>query len=265
MDGAMTAAYYAAIAPFYDEELANRDDLRCWLALTEYWRPQRTLEYGCGSGRITAPLALQHARWGGRVCGLDIAPVMLRLAGKRWREAGGDVPTDALQLRWGDMRRFMPDAATDLALFIDDPLTHLQNDADLAATFRRVGAHLRAGGRLAVEASLLPPEAVGRQTSVVLRDRYDFPSRFGRVDVEQERRIDPLRRTAHVAYRYYRAAGSSPTVAAAFTARYLELEQLEALFRLAGCRVEERWADFRFSRLTRECGMVVLTGRRCSP
>lgn len=264
MDDAPVRAYYAAVAPFYDAELANRDDLRCWLALTEYWRPQRTVEYGCGSGRVAIPLAVQHAQRGGDVWGLDLAPAMLRLAGARWRRERGDTPRRALQLWLGDMRRFTPASASDLALFVNDPLTHLQSASDLVATFRRVRDHLRQGGRLAVEASLLPPEARGQAKAVVLSDRFGFTASFGWVDVERERRIDPIRRTARITYRYCQAQRLGPPVEATFTAHYLELEHLESLVRLAGCRVEERWADFQFGRLTAESGMVVLTGRRCS-
>jgi SAM-dependent methyltransferase len=264
MDDAAVRTYYAAVAPFYDAELASRDDLRCWHALTEYWRPQRTLEYGCGSGRVAIPLALQHAQRGGEVWGLDLAPAMLRLARNRWRRERGETPPGALQLRWGDMRRFTPESATDLVLFVDDPLTHIHRDADLVATFRRVREHLRPGGRLVVEASLLPPEARGQGKIVLLSDQYWFASSFGRVDVEQERRIDPILRTARVTYRYRLAGCAVPTVEATFRAHYLDLGLLEALFQLAGCRVEERWADFRCSRLTAQSGMAVLTGRRCA-
>ena len=264
MDDAVVQNYYAAVAPFYDAELASRDDLRCWLALTEYWRPQRTVEYGCGSGRVTIPLALRHAQWGGDVWGLDLAPAMLRRARDRWQHERGETPQGALHLRWGDMCRFTPESASDLALFVDDPLTHLHREADLAATFRRMRDHLRPGGRLVVEASLLPPEARGERQVVVLSGQYGFPSAFGWVDVEQVRRIDPVQRTAQVSYRYRLAHRALPPVEATFSAHYLEVGLLDALFGLAGCRVEERWADFRFARLTAESGMVVLTGRRCS-
>jgi SAM-dependent methyltransferase len=266
MDAARTCAYYATIAPFYDAELATRDDLPCWLTLFDAWKPRRSLEYGCGTGRLAVPLALRCARWGGDIAGVDLSPVMLEWAIRRWRRERGDAPPAALHFYRGDMRRVTLDHAVDLAIFADDPLTHLSGAADLAATFRGAGRHLRPGGRLVVEASLLPPEARGQARPVLVRQRYDVPSPAGRIAVEQERWIDAPRDRATVAYRYRLADADGErkeTVTEAhFTAHYLDLASLEALFQLAGCRLEERWCDFQFHTVNEEAAMVLCTGTK---
>lgn len=267
MDTAATRAYYATISPFYDAELAPRDDLPCWLALVDAWRPRRSIEYGCGSGRLAVPLARHCARWEGQAAGLDLSPAMLQLAREHWRSYRGDAPASALLLYCSDMCRTSLGPASDLVLFANDPLTHL-GDGDLAATFRRVGEHLRPGGRLVVEASLLPPEARGRSQPLLIyqQDRVAFPP--GTLVVEQERRIDAVRRRAAVTYRYRMldAAGEATgaITEARFTGRYLTLADLEALFLLAGCRMEERWSDFHFRALTSESqsAMILCTGTK---
>lgn len=112
MDIATTRAYYARVAPFYDAELAERNDLPCWLALLGTWKPRRSIEYGCGTGRVAVPLALQCAQWGGAVAGLDLSPEMLRLARRHWRRDRGGALATALLLYLTDMRRVSLDTGT---------------------------------------------------------------------------------------------------------------------------------------------------------
>ncbi len=266
MDAAGTRAYYATVAPYYDTELAARDDLPCWLALVEAWKPRHTVDCGCGTGRVAVPLAMQCAEWGGEVVGLDLSPAMLRLARQHWRERRPDAPATALHLQMQDMRHMALGHAVDLALLVDDPLTHLARWDDLAETFRGVGEHLRPGGRLVVEASLLPPEAVGKPYPVVIRTQSSASLPDGVIRVEQERRVEAIRRRADVTYRYYRPVGerseSEAVTAARFIAHYLDVASLKALFRLAGCRLEERWGGFHFEALTDESSMVLCTGRK---
>jgi SAM-dependent methyltransferase len=266
MDAAETRAYYATVAPLYDTELAARDDLPCWLALVEEWKPRQTIEYGCGTGRVAVPLALQCAQWGGDVAGLDLSPAMLDLAHQHWRRLRGDAPASALRLRVGDMRRASLGHAVDLAIFADDPLTHLATCDDHTATFRRVGEHLLPGGRLVVEVSLLPPEVRGQVHPVVVRHQHGVPSPAGVMQVEEERRLDPAKDRAHVTYRYRTPpdvdGGDDIVTEARFIAHYLDLPRLNALFNIAGCRIEERWSDFHFGALSEDSRMVLCTGRK---
>lgn len=268
MDAAGTRAYYATVAPFYDTELAGRDDLRCWLSLAEAWKPERTVDCGCGTGRVAIPLALRCAEWGGQVVGLDLSPAMLRRARQRWEASGVDAPPSALRLRAEDMRHMSLGQPVDLAIFADDPLTHLTEWRDLTSTFKGVKDHLRPGGRLVVEASLLPPEAVGKRYPVFTRSQFRAGSPEGVLDIEQERRVDPRGGWAEVTYRYRlreTAKGDEQAVTEAhFVAHYLDLPTLEALFRQAGCRLEERWGDFHFRSLAEDSPMMLCTGRKQS-
>jgi SAM-dependent methyltransferase len=298
MDAAGTRTYYATVAPFYDSELATRDDLPFWHTLVATWRPRSSVEYGCGTGRVAIPLARQCAQWGGSITGLDLSPAMLRLARLHWQQERGDAPggrgggplpartarqvssmpggnrsgtagdgrPPALLLYAADMRQASLSHPIDLALFADDPLTHLAHDDDLAACFRRVGAHLRPGGHLVVEASLLPPEARGQSEPVLLRNQCTVQTPGGNVVVDQQRRIDPLRGIADVVYRYHPPDGDeqigSAVTEARFVAHYLDLECLAALFQLAGCRMEERWGDFHFHALAGDSAMALCTGTK---
>ncbi len=265
METNATASYYSTVVPWYDAELADRGDVPCWLALMQAWKPRRTLEYGCGTGRVAIPLACQCAAWEGVVEGIDLSPEMLRLGAQRWRQERGSVPAGALRLYQGDMCRTAVSHRVDMVLFADDPLTHLDSDADLAATFRLTGEQLRPGGHLVVEASLLPPECRGYSHTVVLRSHHSIGVGDAAIEVEQERHINPARRCAVVTYRYRSRCGGEqhgPWQEARFLAHYLDAAHIVSLFSLAGCRVEERWADFQFHPLTSDSGTALYVGTR---
>ena len=134
-------------AAFYDWENARtmaRRDVAFWrrLALAA---GGPVLELGCGTGRITLPLA----RAGVPVVGIDLSSPMLRRARLRLRRARLGVRVALVR---GDIRR-LPFTSDTFAL-VAAPYGVLQSlvrDRDLATTCAAVAAALRPGGRLVLE------------------------------------------------------------------------------------------------------------------
>src|SRR5688572_29474572 len=119
-DRAEVEAYYRTIAPFYDAELADRDDLEFWRELAGRHQGARVLELGAGSGRVTAALAPSA----GVLVGLDISPELLQLARPRlaaWPHA---------RLVQADMLALPFREPFDLIVAADDPMSHLVDAAD---------------------------------------------------------------------------------------------------------------------------------------
>jgi SAM-dependent methyltransferase len=255
--------YYRTITPLYDDETAGRGDLPFWLALDDAWRPKRVLDVGCGSGRIAVPLASRVARRDATVTGLDLSPDLLRLACDKWSRERADLPTAALSLFRGDMRYTACGCDFDFIFLANDPLTHLRADDDLANTFRQLGTELKMGGHLAIEASLVPPQARGHKKTVIVHGGHTCATSTGRMHVGYTSAVDPVRNVANVVYRYTPVDCTTfVPLEARFVARYVELDEIMALFALAGCRVEERWSDFCFHRLEPDSGIAVITGTR---
>jgi ubiquinone/menaquinone biosynthesis C-methylase UbiE len=72
----------------YDlEHLGYTDDIEFHTFMVKQYRPFNVLELGCGTGRITLPLAEIGAELGFDVTGLDIGPEMLDKAIERRRQA----------------------------------------------------------------------------------------------------------------------------------------------------------------------------------
>lgn len=118
------------------------------------------LELGCGTGRVTAPLA---ERTGSLVVGLDIDREMLAVARARHRGP----------LVCADMRRFALNARFGVVAI---PFSSVQqlDDAGRAACFAAVAAHLAPGGVLALEITRLPmDELASVELEPIAADRVD--------------------------------------------------------------------------------------------
>jgi ubiquinone/menaquinone biosynthesis C-methylase UbiE len=75
----------------YDREhLGDDEDIGFYLSLTRRLAPRKVLELGCGTGRITLPLAQLDFD----VVGLDNQPEMLQKAEERRRQAPSESVND---------------------------------------------------------------------------------------------------------------------------------------------------------------------------
>lgn len=134
-------------APFYDWENARtfgRRDVPFWQRLVS-GRGGRVLELGCGTGRVTLPLARTGAA---QVVGIDRSAAMLARGRTRLTRAR---VTDVALLR-GDIRH-LPFAAGsfDTVLAPYGILQSLLRERDLTATLRAVAAVLRDDGVFGLE------------------------------------------------------------------------------------------------------------------
>jgi len=136
-----------AYARFYDWENAQtvrRRDVDFWRRLAAA-ADGPVLELGCGTGRVTIPVA----KSGTRVHGIDRSAPMLARAAARLRRSRLTV---AASLVRGDIRT-LPFAARHFALVMAPYgiLQSLVRERDLAAALTSVHRVLRAGGRFGID------------------------------------------------------------------------------------------------------------------
>lgn len=141
-------------APFYDWENAQtlgRRDVPFWQQLAQQAlsglpaKRRRLLELGCGTGRITFPLA----RVGVHVVGIDRSAEMLARAAARQRRAR---KKSAIRLVRGDIRALpFPDQTFPLVAAPYGILQSLLRERDLAATLAAVARVLEPDGILGLE------------------------------------------------------------------------------------------------------------------
>jgi SAM-dependent methyltransferase len=137
-------------------ELENADDphfdLPFWRGLVQRRAPRRLLEVGCGTGRLTLPLAAAgvEAAAGFGLVGLDRSEPFLARA-REQLVAQPEPVRAAVRLVTGDMRSFALEERFDLVAVPFNTLAYLHTRADQLACLRAARAHLAPGGVVAFD------------------------------------------------------------------------------------------------------------------
>ena len=229
-----------ADALLYDLEYANyNEDVAYYVALVG--RPSvRTLELGCGTGRLTIPIA----RAGGRVDGLDLSQTMLQgLAEKLTRESA--VVRARIRHFEADFREPPPEleGGYDWVLWPFNAIHHCRGPEDVLQTLTRAKALLGEGGRLALDLYLPDLELYDRDPNKTYEHRVFSDPRTGQPLHTWERGWwDAEAHVHHVVYTYRHRDGREDH--AHLRLRMFEAPQLLGLIEKAGFRVDHSAEDF---------------------
>ncbi len=145
-------AFYGDAAD-YDLEYADftRHDLPFWEQLVSEQPYRRVVELGCGTGRLTIPLARLGAARGFSIRGIDRAEPMLARANEKRAAEPPDVQA-ILSFQQGDMRAWQLEGAPfDLVIVPFNVVMHLHSLDDQLAAWRCAYAQLAPGGRFVVD------------------------------------------------------------------------------------------------------------------
>jgi SAM-dependent methyltransferase len=223
-------------APFYDWENAQtvaRRDVPFWERIAAA-QPGLVLELGCGTGRLTLPVA----RTGARIVGIDRSGPMLARARGRLRRARLRVP-----LVRGDIRQmpFRRRTKFDLVMAPYGILQSLTTDRDLEATLRGVAGLLRRRGLFVID--LVPdlPRWSEYDRRVSLAGRRGR----GHVRLTESVRQDRRRRLTIFDQEYEDRRGGRRVVRRfSLTFRTLSIPQTRRRLERAGFRVEAVLGDY---------------------
>jgi len=221
----------------------------------------RVLEVACGSGRVLVPLV----RAGFDVVGLDVSPHMLALA----RQKLDSQPNLAGQARLieGDMRTFeVADRQFDLATLAVKSFAYLTEAEDQLRCLRRVAAHLRPGGLLAIDFLHPRPDWLGAAAGSMRDDLVQHvPERRVTVSrVESVVSTDLARqvRTIRSAYEVIDQDGS--LIAKRFVEwpyRWTYRFEAEHLLERAGFKLEAVYGDYQRQPFKADSASMVFLGR----
>ena len=235
-------------------DLENADDpafdLAYWTALLRERSPRRVLDLGCGTGRLTLPLA--RLGIASEIVALDrSAPFLERL---RSRLAG----VDGVQVVEGDMRSPRVDGVFDLVMVTFNSLAYLIAREDRLACLRAARSVLAPGGVLAFD--LVAPrydflaEATGSCPPLRVDADHAAPelgvTRFLRTFTDA---YDPSTQTLHSTNRYeiHRDDGRVEHRIADLDWHIYFPEELDLLLEAADLRVVERFGDYERGQWTR--------------
>jgi SAM-dependent methyltransferase len=223
-------------APFYDWENAQtlaRRDVPFWQRLAAA-QDGRVLELGCGTGRLTVPVA----RAGARVVGIDRSAPMLARARQRLRRSRAS----ALLLR-GDIRRlpFRTRAKFAMVMAPYGMLQSLTSERDLRATLAAVHGALQRGGLFAVD--LVPdlPRWAEYDRRVSLTGRRGR----GHVRLTESVRQDRKKGLTIFDQEYEERRGRERAVKRfSLTFRTISVPQMRRRLELAGFRIDAVLGDY---------------------
>jgi SAM-dependent methyltransferase len=254
----------------YDfEHLGDDDDISFYCRLSERLGAKTILELGCGTGRITFPLAELGSRADIAVTGLDSEAQMLAKAQAHLEEVPPEV-RKRLTLTKGDMQAWKSDSQFDLILVPCASLSHILALNDQLAIWRTAYNNLRTDGRFVVE--------VAMPSLATFADSFSRPPRvLMETDLDVENKDDRTRLLRHKTTQYQ---GHEQRASIRFmyekirngrsVERYIDdfqshvyfPRELELIFLHSGFRIDTVYGDYRFRPLKSTSPVIIMIGRK---
>lgn len=215
------------VAAFYDEHSTGMSDPEVVGPVVEmlagFAGDGGALEFGIGTGRIAVPLAER----GVRVAGIDNSEAML----SRLRAKPG---AEAMDIVLGDFAGTRVDGEFSVVYLVFNTISNLVTQDAQVACFQNAADHLSRGGRFVIENGVpdlqrLPP---GQTVLPFRADREGFA--FDVYDVVTQR---------FSSQHFYVVDGRIEAFPVEF--RYAWPAELDLMARLAGMRLQDRWAGWR--------------------
>jgi len=252
-----TEAHYEDPA-YYTHTYARRlHDVRYYVDLAAA-RGGPVLEYGCGNGRITVPLA----RAGIEVTGVDLSRPMLDDLRARVRAEPPEVAA-RITVRRGDMRRARVGRRFPLIICPFNAFLHLYTRADVEAFLARAREHLAPRGELVFDVSMPEPAELARDPAkAYAAPKFRYPGPGGDLVRYTERfDYDKLRQVLFVAMEFAPVLGGDPWMTP-LAHRQFYPQELEALLHYNGFRIAALRGDFSDEAATKDSSTLIL---HCRP
>ncbi len=203
----------------------------------------RVLEFAIGTGRVALALAAR----GVDVSGIELSADML--AELRGAPGGADIV--AVE---GDMATTRVDGEFSLVYLVFNTITNLTTQDEQVACFENAARHLVPGGRFVIENGVpalrrLPPGAVGVPFTVT-EDHVAVDDFIDRTHLQ----------ISHSRHFHRTGPGTFREFTAPF--RYVWPSELDLMARIAGLRLEHRWAGWDRSPFTGDSTSHVSVWRR---
>jgi len=205
------------------------------------------LELGCGTGRVTIPLAQN----GVDITGLDVVPAMI----ERAKQKAGELP-----IQWiiDDARFFRLERSFRLIFETGSVFQHVLTRSDQEAFLARVREHLENDGRFI--ASLMFPHADLLTSAETEKEWFSYENHAGqKIRVSGTEYYDPVRQVKlETAYRRWVDDSDQEILKVApLSLRYIFPQEMEALLYYNGFQVSEQFGDWDSSPLPNKSRLMI--------
>lgn len=239
-----SSAHYEDPAYYTKTYRERTGDVRFYVDLAVA-RGGPVLEYGCGNGRITLPIA----RFGVDITGVDLSAAMLGDLRTRLRNEPEEVRR-RVRLRRGDMRSVRLDRRFPLVICPFNAFLHLYTRVDVERFLARAREHLTPRGELVFDVSIPEPSELARRPDRAYHaPRFIYPAGPERLGEGQMVRYaerfdyDKLRQVLFVSMEFIPTDGSERWMTP-LTHRQFYPEELSALLHYNGFDIKSRFGDF---------------------
>ena len=248
-------------AEVYDcqvSDSARTADVPLWLALAEE-SGGPVLELGCGTGRVTIPLA----RAGRDVTGLDMSPNMLAIARRKLEQESTEV-RERIRFVEGDMRDFSLDQRFGSIIVPFSAFQVLLERDDQKRCLACCARHLKPRGRLAIDVFHPRLSRLAAEGSVE-EEPHEFPGPEGATvkwSGHTDYDIANQRLRSRWRYECVTAQGEVTTRKHLLELHYFFRFEMEWMLEACGFAVEALYGDFDRSEFTAESGEMIFVARK---
>lgn len=255
---------YPFVAEFYDDTVPYKDrqDVQFFVEAAQA-SGGKTLELGCGTGRVLIPTA----QAGCEIVGLDLSSYML----EKCRVALNKEPSVVqarVRLVEDDMCSFDLDKEFSLVTLPFRPFQHIQTVEEQIACLQTVHRHLEPGGRLILD--LFNPSMkmmVSEETKKESGDEPEFTMADGRRVLRRWRmpHKDAFKQVndAEIIYYVTHPSGKKERLVHKFKMRYLFRWEAEHLLARCGFEVEHLYAGYDKSAFgSKDPGELIFVARK---
>lgn len=230
-----------AWADLYDWAHTLKEDIPFWVREAKA-SGGPVLELGCGTGRVTVPVA----QAGVPITGVDNSSAMLSRARAKARKLG--LAKEALEFRRGDMRDFRLGRKFPLVIIPFRSFQLLLSVADQRQALENIKRHLTPEGRLIIDLFVPDQERLIRESSEPVFRREIVDGATGRrLRLSEQNRHDPFGQIiyARTILEEVDAEGSRTNRwDVAYQLRYLYRFEVQHLLEAAGYRLLELYGGF---------------------
>ena len=255
-------AYEEFVAELYDLTYSNRKDIDFFVDYSLRMKG-RTLELGCGTGRIMIPTALS----GCEITGLDISSYMLRKCQEKLEKQSVEVQKRVKLVR-GNMTGFDTGETYQLITIPFRAFQHLISVEDQKGCLTSINKHLAPGDLLIFDVfHPYPPRLVDNPkytTEIEDLPKTQLPNgrtirRTSRMaGFHRDQQYNNIELIYYVSY----PDGKTERLVQAFRMRYYFRYELEHLLDLCGFRVVDLFGDFDKSEFTNDSPEMIFVAKK---